>query len=297
MTKLSKETAEWHYKKLLAIHNFEYLSLAQKVSIFFQELEHDILRKITEKQEFFEQWNWLKSHQLSINVHDNKTCFIPPTLVSDIHSFKPWRNEAVHKASPSIDIVTYLKLFQTMAQTIRFFSGIEWTVGINNVINNHLNINNNKQNISSSKKQKKDEENKKLGKNKAINFINEKLSLDINDKNTAYSSINALVSQWSFNISNNKFKNDYNIILEDQEDKILYYFCLPKGTIDEPKKIFNQRDEEDNELRKRKPIKNKSIIIIPKYDKSFANNWQGKEFSLIKYKKLELKYEAYQNDN
>ena len=292
MTKLSKETAEWHYKKLLAIHNFEYLSLAQKVSIFFQELEHDILRKITEKQEFFEQWNWLKSHQLSINIHDDKTCFIPPTLVSDIHSFKPWRNEAVHKASPSIDIVTYLKLFQTMAQTIKFFSGIEWTVGINNVINNHLSINNDKQNLSSSKKQKKEGKKIKLGKNKAINIINEKLSLDINDKNSAYSSINALVSQWSFNISNNKFKNDYNIILEDQEDKILYYFYLPKGTINEPTKIFNQRDEEDNDLKKRKPIKNKSIIIIPKHDKSFTNNWQGKEFSLIKYKKLVLKYEA-----
>jgi hypothetical protein len=289
MIKLSKETAEWHYKKLLAIHNFEYLSLAQKVSIFFQDLEHDILRKITEKQEFFDQWNWLKNHQLVIKDHGNETGFIPPTLVSDIHSFKPWRNEAVHKESPSIDIVTYLKLFQTMAQTIYLFSKVQWTVEINNIINNHLNINNNNSSISSTKKSKT-EKNNKLKKNKAISIINKKLSLNLNDKNSAYSSINALVTQWSFNISNTKFENDYYIILEDQDDKILYCFYLPKGTITEPKKIFNQRDEKENEVKNRKPVKNKSIIIIPKNDKSLTNNWQGNEFRFIKYKILEMKY-------
>jgi len=289
MIKLSKETAEWHYKKLLAIHNFEYLSLAQKVSIFFQELEHDILIKITEKQEFFDQWNWLKNNQLVNNAHGNKIGFIPQTLVSDIHTFKPWRNEAVHKTSPSIDIVTYLKLFQTMVQTINFFSGVQWTAEINEVINNYLNINNKNKVLNSNKKPKK-EENKKLGKNKAISIINEKLSLGINNKNSAYSSINALVSQWSFNISNTKFKDDYYIIFEDQDDKILYYFYLPKGTINEPKKIFNQRDEKENKSSKRKPIKNKSIIIIPKNDKSLTNNWQGKEFKFIQYKILEMKY-------
>jgi len=289
MAKLSKETAEWHYKKLLAIHNFEYLSLAQKVSIFFQDLEHDILREITEKQEFFDQWNWLKNHQSVIIDHDNKTGFIPPTLVSDIHSFKPWRNEAVHTAYSSIDIVTYLKLFQTMAQTIKTFSGIQWTFEINNIINNQLIIENNNQNIN-SKKITKEEEKNKLKKNKAISIINDKKSLKLNDKNSAYSSINALVSQWSFNISNTKFENDYYIILEDQEDKILYCIYLPKGTINNPKEYFNQRNDEEKKGSKRKPIRNKSIIIIPKNDKSLTNNWQGKEFQFIKYKILEMKY-------
>jgi len=32
---LSKESVQWHYEKLLAVHDFKYLSLAQKVSIFF----------------------------------------------------------------------------------------------------------------------------------------------------------------------------------------------------------------------------------------------------------------------
>jgi len=152
MKKLSKESAEWHYEKIVALHNFKYLTLAQKVSIFFQDLEHDILRKITDKQEFFDQWNWIKEKQ------GTKEGSIPPTLVSDIHSFKPWRNEAVHKASPEIDTVTYLKLFQTMAHTIKYFSDISWTIEVSNILNNKVNkkieeksINKMKKNINNLK--------------------------------------------------------------------------------------------------------------------------------------------------
>jgi len=134
MTKLSKELAEWHYEKAVALHNFKYLTLAQKASIFFHDLEHDILRKITKKDEFFEQWNYIKDKQ------GNKEGQVPPTLVSDLHSFKPWRNEAIHKASPEIDIVTYLKLFQTLVQTIKYFSDIPWTIEINNILNNQQKI-------------------------------------------------------------------------------------------------------------------------------------------------------------
>jgi len=133
MAKLLKELAEWHYEKAVALHYFKYLTLAQKASIFFHDLEHDILRKITGKHEFFEQWNWIKDKQ------GNKEGLVPPTLVSDIHSFKPWRNEAIHKASPEIDIVTYLKLFQTFVQTIKYFSDVPWTNDINNILNNYKN--------------------------------------------------------------------------------------------------------------------------------------------------------------
>ena len=135
MEKYPKESAEWQYEKMVALHNFKYLTLAQKVSILFQDLEHDILKKITGKDEFFDQWNLLKDKQ------GNKSGFIPPTLISDIHSFKPWRNEAVHKASPEIDKVTYLKLFQTMVQTIEYFSDLIRTEEIKNVLNNYESIN------------------------------------------------------------------------------------------------------------------------------------------------------------
>jgi len=282
MVKLSKETVDFHYEKMSAIHYFQYLTLAQKISIFFQDLEHDILRKITEKNDFFDQWNYLKDHQ---STNKNNSNSIPPTLVSDLHSFKPWRNEAVHKASPSIDRITYLKLFQTMAQTILYFSGIEWTTEINRIINNQTNIKINKKdnNIKKIKTEKeKVDENEKLGKNEAINIINEKLSLNINDKKSAYSSINELVPQWSFNISNEKFENDYYIILEDQNEKVIYYFYLKNGTINDPNEIFNQRND--------KRVSNKSIIIIP-VNKKFINTWNGKEFNFDKYKLLEINYQ------
>ena len=276
MIKLTKETAEFHYEKMVAIHYFQWLTLAQKVSIFFQDLEHEILRKITEKNDFFEQWNYLRDYQSknkNINIDP-----IPPTLVSDLHSYKPWRNEAVHRASPSIDKITYLKLFQTMVQVIKHFSGIQWTVEINRIINDQTNVSINKKN----KDIKTEDEKIKLGKNEAIKIINEKLSLNINDKKSAYSSINELVPQWTFNISNEKFDNDYYIILEDQNEKVIYYFYLKRGALKNYNELFNQRND--------KRVSNKSIIIIP-VNKKFINTWNGKEFNFNQYKLLEINYQ------
>jgi len=133
--------------------------------------------------------------------------------------------------------------------------------------------------------------NGKLGENESRKVINKKLSLNIDRGNSAYSSINALVPQWSFNIHNSHFDNDLYIILEDQDDKKLYCFYLPKGTINDPKKIFNQRNDNVKKGSNRKPIKNKSIIIIPTNDKNFTNRWQGKEFQFIKFKILDMKYQ------
>jgi len=275
MVKLPKETAEFYYEKMVAIHFFQWLTLAQKVSIFFQDLEHVILRKITEKDDFFEQWNYLRDHQ-STNKNTNISS-IPPTLISDLHNFKPWRNEAVHRAFPSIDKITYLKLFQTMAQIIRHFSGIQWTVEINKIINDQTNVSVSKKNINT-----KTEEKIKLGKKETIKIINEKLSLNIDDKKSAYSSINELVPQWSFNISNEKFESDYHIILEDQNEKVIYYFYIKRGVLENYSKLFNQRND--------KRVTNKSIIIIP-VNKKFINTWNGKEFNFNQYKLLEINYQ------
>jgi len=129
----------------------------------------------------------------------------------------------------------------------------------------------------------KKNKNEKLGENKSKRIIGEKLFLSLDRSNSAYSSINADVPQWSFNIHNSHFKNDLYVILEDQHEKKLYCFYLPKGTIDEPKKYFNQRNDKDDKENKRRPIRNKSIIIIPTSDKNFTNKWEGKEFKFIKY--------------
>jgi hypothetical protein len=276
MAKLSKKSAEWHYEKLLALHNFDYLTLAQKVSIFYHDLEHDILKEITGEKEYFEQFNWLKENQIRIE-RNIKTGEIRKVDISDIDNLKNWRNEGVHENK--MPEPKYKHHFHTMAQTISFFSEIPWPVEINNIIDNQTTV---KINSTNNIKKPKNN-NKKLGKNESIKVINKKLSLKINNSNSAYSSINASVPQWSFNINNSYFYNDLYIILEDQDDKKLCCFYLKKGTIKNPENIFNQRN--DNR------IKNKSIIIIPKNDRNFTNNHREREYQFINYKILEMSYQ------
>lgn len=140
MYKISKDNATKYYKKMLDIHNSGYLILEEKVSILFRNLEHEILKEITKKDEFFEQWNYLKNNQTSKQRNFNNNNLIPPTLLSDLHSFKPWRNEAVHKSTTSIDDLTYLKLFNTMAKTIEYFSEELIPNELNNIYNKNTNI-------------------------------------------------------------------------------------------------------------------------------------------------------------
>jgi len=87
MAKLSKESAEKHYEKILAIHYFHHLTLAQKVSIFFHDLEHDILKEITGKKGYFEQLNWLRDNQIRFE-HNIQRGDIPKVNIGDIENIK-----------------------------------------------------------------------------------------------------------------------------------------------------------------------------------------------------------------
>ena len=276
MGKLSKESAEWHYEKLSALHFFKYLTPAQKVSIFYHDLEHDILLVVTGKREYYEQSNWLKDNQIRIEHNTKKGC-IPKVIIDDIDSLKNWRNEGVHENK--MPEPKYKSHFHTMAQTINFFSEIPWPVEIDNIINNQKTTEINRTNNS-----KKSEISDKLGENESRKVINEKLSLSLNRSNSVYSSINASPSQWSFTIDNSRFKDDLYFIMEDQNDKKLYCFYLRKGTIEDPKSVFNQRNDESR--------KNASIIIIPKNNRNFTNTSQKTEFQFLKYKILEMSYQA-----
>jgi len=133
MAKLSKEKAEIHYKKLLALHNFEYLTPAQKVSIFYHDLEHDILKDITGKKEYFDQFNWLKDNQIRIE-RNIKTGEIPKVNIGDIDNLKNWRNECIHENK--MPEPKYKSHLHTMAQTIYFFSEIPIPEEITNLYEN-----------------------------------------------------------------------------------------------------------------------------------------------------------------
>jgi hypothetical protein len=131
MAKLSKDKAEWHYDKLLALQYFDYLTLAQKVSIFYHDLEHDILKEITGKKEYYDQFNWLKDNQIKIE-HNVKKGYIPKVIIDDIDNIKIWRNESVHENN--MPKAKYKSHFHTMAQTINFFSEISIPENISDVL-------------------------------------------------------------------------------------------------------------------------------------------------------------------
>jgi hypothetical protein len=133
MARLSKETAERHYEKILAIHNFQYLTLAQKVSIFFHDLEHDILNEITGKKGYFDQINWLRDNQIRFE-HNVRSGDIPKVNIGDIENIRNWRNEGVHEAK--MPEPKYMSHFHTMAETICFFSEIPIPENINKIFIN-----------------------------------------------------------------------------------------------------------------------------------------------------------------
>jgi len=288
MHQLSDESARKYYSILLDIHRWD-INFAIKVPIFKNLLEIGILNEVTGKNLFEDKYenNKVIEKGQKTCLQDNKEILdrfgdrikggVRKDLFTGIVDLFAKRNIAEHQKK--IKYAVYLGTLNTIAETINCFSKIP----IPNEINRILDGKPEQEPLKPKTTSNVPKNDNKLGKSKSIEVINKKLSLNINNSNSAYSSINALVSQWSFNIHNSHFNNDLYIILEDQDDKILYCFLLKKGIIENPEKLFNQRNDERR--------KNESIIIIPKNDKNFTNNWQGKGFQFIKYKILEISYQ------
>jgi len=114
---------------------------------------------------------------------------------------------------------------------------------ISNESNNEVTTKNDGEKTQDKKEKNNNDE--KLGRDESIKIINEKYSLNIKNSNTQYSSIHKS-SKWGFDIDNSKFNEDFNIILDNQNEKILYYFNIKKGSIKDPKKIFYQRKDNTN---------------------------------------------------
>lgn len=83
-----------------------------------------------------------------------------------------------------------------------------------------------------------------ISKSKAMSLISKKYSKTLNDSNTMYSTVNAQVKQWSFNRQNDDFSKDIHIILINQDIRELHYFFIPKCSIENPKEIFDQRNDD-----------------------------------------------------
>jgi hypothetical protein len=152
---LSRESAERQYDLLLESYHSKR-GLGSKVSGFFHDLEHDILKEITGIQMFFDkfdpndrdkpfkekriieqgQWGWLIEHQehLDRNGERMDDGFIARTIISGISDLKPWRNKGEH--DNEMTPVKYLNFIQTMADIISFFSGVPIPENINKIIHN-----------------------------------------------------------------------------------------------------------------------------------------------------------------
>jgi hypothetical protein len=118
-----------------------------------------------------------------------------------------------------------------------------------------------------------------LQKKEAIKIINKICSKNLNKGNTVFSNINDRVPQWWFEPPNEKFEEDLNIILNSQQDKCLYYFFIPKDAIQNPEKIFSQKNRTQS-----------SSITINIDSYSFADNHS--KFKFKPYLKEKVKYQG-----
>jgi len=129
---------------------------------------------------------------------------------------------------------------------------------------------------TNKKIQKPSENDNKLSKEDAIRIINKKLSLSINGSNTTFSNINNTVQVWWFEPTNDRFNNDFHLILNDHHKKKLYYFFIKNNSITEPENTFHQKTV------------NKSQIIINVEDDNFQDVKRG--FKFKKYLKDVIDY-------
>jgi hypothetical protein len=106
-----------------------------------------------------------------------------------------------------------------------------------------------------------------MTKREALRIINNQRHLGLNSYNTTFSNINRSVPLWWFEPASEKFELDFNLVLNNNRNNTLYYFCIPEGEIRNPREIFYVR--QDNYLLQLK-------ININNYN--FTDNYSGFNF-------------------
>ena len=97
-----------------------------------------------------------------------------------------------------------------------------------------------------------------MKKGEAIDYVNQKLNLNLDHQNTSYSNPGSSLALWWLEPANPKFNSGFYFILHHAEKKQLLLFKIPKGAV-KPSQ-FRQRED-----------KNASQIIIPISDTSFTD--------------------------
>lgn len=164
MAYISKENALIYYDELLKNYNYDTRYLYLKVPCLKSIMENEILKEVTGISHFknpyeLGQLKWLndKSEKRNKNGDIIGDGFIPQRIIRGIEYLFVQRNTAEHDQKMSI--AAYLGLFDTVADTINFFSGIdilkeikdicegksesdELTININNDLNEKQKISN-----------------------------------------------------------------------------------------------------------------------------------------------------------
>ncbi len=106
----------------------------------------------------------------------------------------------------------------------------------------------------------------KLTKQQAIEMLKEEGVDDLTHSNTVYSNVNSATQVYWLEPNNNKFSEDFNVILNDSVNGSLNLFSIKANLIKSPEIIFEQRSD-----------KNASKIIIDSTKSVFIDK-KGFEF-------------------
>ena len=113
-----------------------------------------------------------------------------------------------------------------------------------------------------------------MKKAEAINLLNGKGQIVLNNQNTIFSNPGSSLDLWWLEPSNDKLKSGFYFVLNNSYTKKLLLFKIPKEEIDKSK--FPQREE-----------KGVSQIIIPVSDIEYVDR---KGFNFTKYLVKEIDY-------
>jgi hypothetical protein len=82
-----------------------------------------------------------------------------------------------------------------------------------------------------------------MNKKNAIDLLNRKHGLGLDDRNTRFSNVNSGKRVWWFEPKNAQFQDRLNIILCNAEEKKIYFFVIPENKIQNPAIYFVQKQE------------------------------------------------------
>ena len=138
---ISGNNAKIYYEELLNLDDYQTNYLYNKVPILKNIMEYEILKEITNINHFknpYEtgQLKWLKDNIEKMDKNGSIiNGFIPKQIITGIEHLFAERNVAEHQQK--MNDAVYRGLFNTVAETINFFSKIDIPEGIKNICSNN----------------------------------------------------------------------------------------------------------------------------------------------------------------